>query len=130
MGFSKVVGGVRPLTQLHNVVFFFVFSFLGVGGPSIVWGVLFEIGIQSARIKGDEVRQGMSPIRDDAEAVGGGEQEYFLEGAFRNVHSRLRTHAESIAFFGGGEREAKTIEKYFNDLITHLYRVIDIRYDC
>ena len=28
-----------------------------------------------------------------------------LEGDFRGAHSRLRTHAESIAFFGGGHRE-------------------------
>jgi ABC-type uncharacterized transport system fused permease/ATPase subunit len=54
-------------------------------------------------------------------------QEYFLEGAFRNVHARLRTHAESIAFFGGGAREGKTVDNYFNDLMKHLYSVIDIR---
>ena len=28
--------------------------------------------------------------------------QYRLEGAFRAVHTRLRTHAESVAFFGGG----------------------------
>jgi ABC-type uncharacterized transport system fused permease/ATPase subunit len=32
-------------------------------------------------------------------------QEQELEGTFRFMHSRLRTHAESIAFFGGGSRE-------------------------
>lgn len=54
-------------------------------------------------------------------------QEYFLEGAFRNVHARLRTHAESIAFFGGGACEGKTVDTYFNNLMKHLYTVIDVR---
>ena len=56
-------------------------------------------------------------------------QEYFLEGAFRNVHTRLRTHAESIAFFGGGEREGKSIRVIFNNLLAHLRAVVDIRQD-
>ena len=54
-------------------------------------------------------------------------QEYFLEGAFRNVHTRLRTHAESIAFFGGGVREGKSIAVIFDTLISHLRAVVDIR---
>ena len=57
-----------------------------------------------------------------------GIQEYFLEGAYRNVHSRLRAHAESIAFFGGGDREGQTVMAYFDNLLAHLYRVIDVRY--
>ncbi|KAG6529362.1 hypothetical protein ZIOFF_011559 [Zingiber officinale] len=32
-------------------------------------------------------------------------KEQQLEGTFRFMHTRLRTHAESIAFFGGGSRE-------------------------
>ncbi|CAL5222677.1 g5077 [Coccomyxa viridis] len=54
--------------------------------------------------------------------------EYFLEGAFRNVHTRLRTHAESIAFFGGGVREGKSIAVIFDNLISHLRSVVDIRW--
>ena len=54
-------------------------------------------------------------------------QEYHLEGAFRNIHSRLRTHAESVAFFGGGEREGATISASFRALMQHLAAVIDIR---
>ncbi len=50
-----------------------------------------------------------------------------MEGAFRNVHTRLRTHAESIAFFGGGMREGKSIAGIFDNLITHLKSVVDIR---
>ena len=33
--------------------------------------------------------------------------QYRLEGAFRAVHTRLRTHAESVAFFGGGAAEVR-----------------------
>lgn len=54
-------------------------------------------------------------------------QEYFLEGAFRNLHSRLRTHAESVAFFGGGMREGSMVGQQFSMLMAHLRRVIDIR---
>ncbi|KAK9820297.1 hypothetical protein WJX72_008694 [[Myrmecia] bisecta] len=55
-------------------------------------------------------------------------KEYFLEGAFRNIHTRLRTHAESIAFFGGGAREGSTVSTYFNKLMGHLRRMIGIRW--
>ena len=54
-------------------------------------------------------------------------QEYYLEGAFRNIHNRLRTHAESVAFFGGGAREGATIAASFDALMQHLSSVIDIR---
>ena len=54
-------------------------------------------------------------------------QEYYLEGTFRNLHARLRTHAESIAFFGGGLREGSIVVQHFHSLLSHLHRVIDIR---
>lgn len=54
-------------------------------------------------------------------------QEYFLEGAFRNVHTRLRMHAESVAFFGGGAREGATVAAGFDALMRHLSAVIDVR---
>lgn len=37
-------------------------------------------------------------------------KEQALEGAFRFLHSRLRTHAESVAFFGGGDREKAMVQ--------------------
>eukprot|EP00887_Chlorella_sp_A99_P003200 scaffold9.g3200.t1 len=40
-------------------------------------------------------------------------REYALEGAFRNAHARLRAHAESVAFFGGGAREGGAIGASF-----------------
>ncbi|CAJ1938097.1 unnamed protein product, partial [Sphenostylis stenocarpa] len=46
-------------------------------------------------------------------------QEQQLEGTFRFMHERLCTHAESVAFFGGGAREKAMVESRFNELLTH-----------
>ena len=43
------------------------------------------------------------------------------------MHTRLRTHAESVAFFGGGAREGATVAAGFDALMRHLSAVIDIR---
>ncbi|KQK08073.1 ABC transporter D family member 1 [Brachypodium distachyon] len=61
-------------------------------------------------------------------------QQQELEGTFRFMHSRLRTHAESIAFFGGGSREKAMVEAKFMKLLNHskvmlrkqwLYGIVD-----
>ncbi|KAL6624578.1 hypothetical protein ACP70R_031899 [Stipagrostis hirtigluma subsp. patula] len=61
-------------------------------------------------------------------------QEQELEGTFRFMHSRLRTHAESIAFFGGGSREKAMVDAKFTKLLNHskillrkqwLYGIVD-----
>ncbi|KAM7262302.1 hypothetical protein ACFE04_021379 [Oxalis oulophora] len=46
-------------------------------------------------------------------------REQQLEGTFRFMHERLCTHAESVAFFGGGARERAMIESRFRDLLDH-----------
>ncbi|XP_014508756.1 ABC transporter D family member 1 [Vigna radiata var. radiata] len=46
-------------------------------------------------------------------------QEQQLEGTFRFMHERLCTHAESVAFFGGGSREKAMVESRFRELLTH-----------
>ncbi|PON35610.1 ATP-binding cassette containing protein [Parasponia andersonii] len=46
-------------------------------------------------------------------------QEQQLEGTFRFMHERLRTHAESVAFFGGGAREKDMVESKFRELLDH-----------
>ncbi|KAL8034186.1 hypothetical protein ABFX02_12G011400 [Erythranthe guttata] len=46
-------------------------------------------------------------------------REQQLEGTFRYMHERLRTHAESVAFFGGGAREREMIESRFGALFDH-----------
>lgn len=48
--------------------------------------------------------------------------------AHRNIHTRLRTHAESIAFFGGGPREGRTVAAHFHRLTGHLVHVANIRW--
>ena len=54
--------------------------------------------------------------------------QYRLEGAFRNVHSRLRTHAESVAFFGGGAKEGASVAATFDTLMLHLRKMTDARW--
>ncbi|ONK71128.1 uncharacterized protein A4U43_C04F5000 [Asparagus officinalis] len=46
-------------------------------------------------------------------------REQQLEGTFRFMHSRLRTHAESVAFFGGGSREKAMVDSRFKELLNH-----------
>ncbi|KAI8032142.1 ABC transporter D family member 1 [Camellia lanceoleosa] len=46
-------------------------------------------------------------------------REQQLEGTFRYTHERLRTHAESVAFFGGGAREKAMVESRLRDLLDH-----------
>jgi ABC-type uncharacterized transport system fused permease/ATPase subunit len=45
-----------------------------------------------------------------------------LEGKYKFVHSRVRVHSESIAFFGGGAREKGVVRQRFQrviDALTH-----------
>ena len=44
-------------------------------------------------------------------------------GAFRFVHSRLRTHGESVAFFGGDQIEGEVCQKYFATMVNHEKRL-------
>lgn len=56
-------------------------------------------------------------VTPDFETLTSNEQQ--LESTFRFMHSRLRTHAESVAFFGGGSREKAMVESKFKDLLQH-----------
>ncbi|XP_057988996.1 ABC transporter D family member 1-like [Hevea brasiliensis] len=51
-------------------------------------------------------------------------KEQQLEGEYRRLHSRLRTHAESIAFSGGERREESPIQQKFKDLVRHMRVVL------
>ncbi|RMZ56621.1 hypothetical protein APUTEX25_002710 [Auxenochlorella protothecoides] len=55
-------------------------------------------------------------------------REYELEGGFRGAHSRLRTHAESVAFFGGGAREGGAVVARFDAMTAHLRGLIAQRW--
>ncbi|MBX9928022.1 MAG: hypothetical protein K2X99_03840, partial [Gemmatimonadaceae bacterium] len=39
------------------------------------------------------------------------------------AHARLRAHAESVAFFGGGPREAATVDARFREVLAQGARV-------
>ena len=54
--------------------------------------------------------------------------QYELEGAFRGSHTRLRTHAESIAFFDGGLREGREVSEHYEKLVSHLKKLIDLKW--
>ncbi|KAK1294460.1 ABC transporter D family member 1 [Acorus calamus] len=51
-------------------------------------------------------------------------KEQQLEGEYRQLHSRLRTYAESVAFYGGGKREESHIQRQFNTLVQHMKLVL------
>ena len=44
-------------------------------------------------------------------------REASLEARFRYVHSRVKEHAESIAFYGGDELEGQLVEREFERLM-------------
>lgn len=45
-----------------------------------------------------------------------------LEGTFRYVQTRVRTHGESVAFFGGDAREGAIAHNHFDAVIQHSHR--------
>lgn len=51
-----------------------------------------------------------------------------LEGDFRYAHARVRTWAESIALYGGGERERLDTEKTFAELLKNKMRIMKWQY--
>eukprot|EP00850_Spirogloea_muscicola_P015567 SM000120S25716 [mRNA] locus=s120:398087:406079:+ [translate_table: standard] len=51
-----------------------------------------------------------------------------LESNFRFAHTRLRTHAESIAFFGGGQKEEEVVQRRFTDIVCHSQMVLQRRW--
>ncbi|GJP52743.1 hypothetical protein CLOM_g11828 [Closterium sp. NIES-68] len=55
-------------------------------------------------------------------------EQHRLEGAFRFMHSRLRTHAESVAFFGGGDREHAVVADRFARVMEHRRGVLSRRW--
>ena len=50
-------------------------------------------------------------------------QEQKLEGEFRFTHSRVITHAEEIAFYGGNEREKQVANGSFDKIYRHVDKV-------
>lgn len=50
-------------------------------------------------------------------------KEQELESDYRFCHTRLRNHAESVAFFGGDDMERKIATSFFEKLVDHQYIV-------
>ncbi|XP_006653954.1 ABC transporter D family member 1 [Oryza brachyantha] len=114
-----VTGMVKPLVDI--LWFTWRMKLLsGRRGVAILYAyMLFGLGFLRA-------------VSPDFGHLAGQEQE--LKGTFRFMHSRLRTHAESIAFFGGGSREKAMVEAKFKKLLDHskillrkqwLYGIVD-----
>ncbi|KAI9139562.1 ABC transporter transmembrane region 2-domain-containing protein [Paraphysoderma sedebokerense] len=55
-------------------------------------------------------------------------QEQKLEGDFRYCHSRIITHSEEIAFYGGAEREKSIVNSAFTKIQKHIQTVILLRF--
>eukprot|EP00178_Gracilaria_changii_P002736 TRINITY_DN1400_c2_g1_i1.p1 TRINITY_DN1400_c2_g1~~TRINITY_DN1400_c2_g1_i1.p1 ORF type:complete len:703 (-),score=111.96 TRINITY_DN1400_c2_g1_i1:1139-3247(-) len=55
-------------------------------------------------------------------------EEQRLEGEYRLHHSRLITHSEEIAFFGGAAREKLYINHSFDNLVAHLNKLFAARW--
>ncbi|KAI9304505.1 ABC transporter transmembrane region 2-domain-containing protein [Cunninghamella echinulata] len=51
-----------------------------------------------------------------------------LEGDFRFTHSRIITHSEEIAFYGGGEREKEGVNNSFQKIVNHEKKVYTLRF--
>ncbi|KAI7862588.1 ABC transporter transmembrane region 2-domain-containing protein [Spinellus fusiger] len=51
-----------------------------------------------------------------------------LEGDFRYAHSRIITHSEEIAFYGGGEREKEGVNGTFQKIANHVRKVYTLRF--
>ena len=55
-------------------------------------------------------------------------QEQKLEGDFRFHHSRVITHSEEIAFYGGNERERGIINNSFEAISKHIKKIYQMRF--
>ncbi|KAI8367684.1 ABC transporter transmembrane region 2-domain-containing protein [Radiomyces spectabilis] len=51
-----------------------------------------------------------------------------LEGDFRFTHSRIITHSEEIAFYGGAEREKDVVNNTFQKIVNHERKVYTLRF--
>ncbi|CAG8460082.1 14752_t:CDS:10 [Funneliformis caledonium] len=51
-----------------------------------------------------------------------------LEGDFRFTHSRIITHSEEIAFYGGGEREKTVVNGSFDKIVRHVKKIYRLRF--
>jgi ATP-binding cassette subfamily D (ALD) protein 3 len=86
---------------------------IGAQGPASMLGYLLVSGLLLTRLR--------RPIGKFTV------NEQRLEGEFRFVNSRLITHSEEVAFYGGNEKERSVISKSFRGLVNHLRYSIQFR---
>eukprot|EP01112_Ceratiomyxa_fruticulosa_P016659 TRINITY_DN5070_c0_g1_i1.p1 TRINITY_DN5070_c0_g1~~TRINITY_DN5070_c0_g1_i1.p1 ORF type:complete len:656 (+),score=61.24 TRINITY_DN5070_c0_g1_i1:1521-3488(+) len=55
-------------------------------------------------------------------------EEQKLEGEFRTVNSRLISHSEEVAFYGGNDREKSVLGSSFFRLVRHLRKTMQFRF--
>ncbi|CAH1763241.1 6692_t:CDS:10 [Entrophospora sp. SA101] len=51
-----------------------------------------------------------------------------LEGDFRFTHSRIITHSEEIAFYGGNNREKAVVNGSFDKIVRHVKKIYRLRF--
>eukprot|EP01139_Manchomonas_bermudensis_P010009 Amastigsp_a339828_62.p2 type:complete len:677 gc:universal Amastigsp_a339828_62:2048-18(-) len=88
-------------------------SNIGIQGPLGMLGYLVASGVLLTRLRRPT---GLFTV-----------QEQNLEGEFRFVNSRIITHSEEIAFYGGQKREAATLNLTFDRLVSHLRHAMVFR---
>ena len=49
-------------------------------------------------------------------------------GTYRQLHARLRTNAEPVAFYGGVEKEGSLIVSKFKDLVKHQLKLLSTQW--
>ena len=49
-------------------------------------------------------------------------------GSYRQLHARLRTNAESVAFYGGIEKEGNLIVSKFKELVRHQVKLLNTQW--
>jgi ATP-binding cassette, subfamily D (ALD), member 3 len=87
---------------------------IGAEGPLLMLGYLVASGLVLTRLLRPLARFTIEEQR--------------LEGEFRNVNSRLITHSEEIAFYGGNQREQETMTSSFARLVRHLRKSMQFRF--
>eukprot|EP00668_Euglena_longa_P010985 GGOE01013329.1.p1 GENE.GGOE01013329.1~~GGOE01013329.1.p1 ORF type:complete len:1363 (+),score=510.34 GGOE01013329.1:29-4090(+) len=100
---------LKPLVELT----FCLTNLTRLAGAPVVGGIGMYLGFAMAVLRVAMPSMGRMLAVESAK-----------EGQFRAAHSRVRAHAESIAFFGGGDRELEVAAVRLQDLMRHTGRML------
>eukprot|EP00002_Diphylleia_rotans_P035942 TRINITY_DN787_c0_g2_i1.p1 TRINITY_DN787_c0_g2~~TRINITY_DN787_c0_g2_i1.p1 ORF type:complete len:670 (-),score=139.49 TRINITY_DN787_c0_g2_i1:443-2452(-) len=87
---------------------------VGIHGPASLMVYMVSSGFLLTKLRGPLGRYTITEQR--------------LEGEFRYATSRLTTHGEEIAFYGGNLREKETVSNRFQTLFDHIQKVLQFRF--